>query len=82
MVMKSKLLGAAFGGAAFVMVGSSVVTAARNAVGQRSMDRRCCDEGELNSSSILFDAFEPSGRATTGRRGAIICHEEQLLRKR
>ena len=80
MVMKSKF-GAAFGGAAaFVMVGSSVVTAARNAVGQRSMDRRC---GELkNSSSILFDAFEPSGRATTGRRGAIICHEEQLLRKR
>ena len=52
MVMKSKF-GAAFGGAAFVMVGSSVVTAARNAVGQRSMDRRC-DEGELNSSSILF----------------------------
>ena len=77
MVMKSKF-GAAFGGAAFVMVGSSVVTAARNAVGQRSMDRRC-DEGELNSSSILFDAFEPSGRATTGRRGAIICHEEQSL---
>ena len=77
MVMKSKLLGAAFGGAAFVMVGSSVVTAARNAVGQRSMDR-LCDEGELNSSSI-FDAFEPSGRGTTGRRGAIICHEEQSL---
>ena len=67
MVMKSKLLGAAFGGAAFVMVGSSVVTAARNAVGQRSMDRRC-DEGELNSSSILFDAFAETEKQLDRRR--------------
>lgn len=75
MVTKSKF-GAAFGGAAFVLVGISVVTAARNAVGQSSMDRLCVDEGEELKSSILHDAFEPSGR-TTGR--AIICHEEQSL---
>ena len=69
MVTKSKF-GAAFGGAAFVLVGISVVTAARNAVGQSSMDRLCVDEGEELKS-------EPSGRTTTGR--AIICHQEQSL---
>ena len=76
MVTKSKF-GAAFGGAAFVLVGISVVTAARNAVGQSSMDRLVVDEGEELKSSILHDAFEPSCRTTTGR--AIICHEEQSL---
>lgn len=52
------------------------MTAAKNAVGRSSMDRLCVDEGELKkSASILHDAFEPSDRITTGRRGAMCCHE-------
>ena len=77
MVTKSKF-GAAFGGAAFVTVGS--VVTARNA--GSSMDRLCVDEGELRSSSI-YDDLEPSGRAATDATGrSIICHEEQSLGRR